>query len=145
MWTAKIILVGNQIFLLDLKDFLNIVFTVSMNTNQWEKRSWKTAYAMVLMVNGFSKWVSSQLFVSAAGPKVGLRKGISSPPVYIGINTSLTCRLHELSNKRLGWVTKPSQVPSSGNLPICQEVIHFHFVLSYSRETVKSIIFLYET
>ena len=116
-----------------------------MNTKQWEKLSWKTAYVMVLMVNGFSKWVSSQLFLSATGPKVELRNGISSPPVYIGINTSLTCRSHEHSNKRLGWVTKPSQVASSSNLPICQEVIHFHFVLSYSRETFKSTIFLYET
>ena len=38
-----------------------ILSTVSVNTNQWERLSWKTAYAMILGNN--TKSVSSQLFV----------------------------------------------------------------------------------
>ena len=39
--------------------FLNTVYKVSMNTNQWEKLSWKTAYAMILVNN--TEWVYNQL------------------------------------------------------------------------------------
>ena len=38
-----------------------ILSTVSVNKNQWERLSWKTAYAMILGNN--TKSVSSQLFV----------------------------------------------------------------------------------
>ena len=43
------------------------------------------------------------------------------------------------------WVTKASHVPQTGNLPICQVVIHLNFLHAYSPLTVKSIIIFHET
>ena len=40
--------------------FFKYYLEVSMNTNQWERLSWKTAYSMILANN--TKWVPSQLF-----------------------------------------------------------------------------------
>ena len=70
--------------------FFKYCLEVSMNTNQWERLSWKTVYSMIL-ANNNTKWVSSQLF----GCGRATRKGTSSPPsVYHWINTSSTCRSH---------------------------------------------------
>ena len=41
--------------------FFKSCLEVSMNTNQWERLSWKTVYSMIL-ANNNTKWVSSQLF-----------------------------------------------------------------------------------
>ena len=41
--------------------FFKSCLEVSMNTNQWERLSWKTAYSIILANNNL-KWVSSQLF-----------------------------------------------------------------------------------
>ena len=44
-----------------LPRFFKYCLEVSMNTNQWERLSWKTVYSMIL-ANNNTKWVSSQLF-----------------------------------------------------------------------------------
>ena len=41
--------------------FLKSCLEVSMNTNQWERLSWKTEYSIILARNN-AKWVSTQLF-----------------------------------------------------------------------------------
>ena len=41
--------------------FFKYCLEVSMNTNQWERLSWKTVYSIIL-ANNNTKWVSSQLF-----------------------------------------------------------------------------------
>ena len=41
--------------------FLNTLYTVLINTNQWQRLSWKNAYAMILANN--TNWISSQPFV----------------------------------------------------------------------------------
>ena len=41
--------------------FFKYCLEVSVNTNQWERLSWKTVYSMIL-ANNNTKWVSSQLF-----------------------------------------------------------------------------------
>ena len=56
-FTVDSILVHNRILPLDHK---NTVYTVSMNTHQWQRLSWKTEYSVILANN--TKWVPSQLF-----------------------------------------------------------------------------------
>ena len=41
--------------------FFKYCLEVSLNTNQWERLSWKTVYSMIL-ANNNTKWVSSRLF-----------------------------------------------------------------------------------
>ena len=41
--------------------FFKYCLEVSMNTNEWERLSWKTVYSIIL-ANNKTKWVSSQLF-----------------------------------------------------------------------------------
>ena len=41
--------------------FFKCCLEVSMNTNQWERLSWKTVYS-IIWTNNNTKWVSTQLF-----------------------------------------------------------------------------------
>ena len=41
--------------------FFKYCLEVSMNTNQWDRLTWKTVYSTIL-TNSNTKWVSSQLF-----------------------------------------------------------------------------------
>ena len=56
--------------------------------------------------------------------------------------TSLTCMSHGPS--LTDWLTKPSQVLCTGNPTNLSSSIHFIFLLTYSPETVKSIIIPHE-
>ena len=90
----------------------NTVYTVSMNTNQWERLSWKMTYSMILANN--TKWVSIQLFGCGRAKLGSLGRGhfhhlfitellLVQPVVHIDPH---------ITDK----VTKPSQVPWTGNL-----------------------------
>ena len=98
--------------------FLNTVYTVSINTNRWEKLGWKTGYAIILASK--TKWVSSQLFVCDRDKHGPLgRRHLH----YLFITELLLFWPVGYMNPHLtDWVTEPSQVPWTGNLPICQVV-----------------------
>ena len=50
--------------------FFKYCLEVSMNTNQWERLTWKTVYSTILTSSN-TKWVSSQLF-GCGRAKLGL-------------------------------------------------------------------------
>ena len=58
--------------------FFKYCLEVSMNTNQWERLSWKTVYSMIL-ANNNTKWVSSQLFGCATESLLLWRIGHMDP------------------------------------------------------------------
>ena len=73
--------------------FFKYCLEVSMNTNQWERLSWKTVYSMIL-ANNNTKWVSSQLFGCGRAKLGPLGRGhLHHLFVYHWI-ISLTCRSH---------------------------------------------------
>ena len=112
-----------------------------MNRNQWERLSWKTAYAMILAHN--TKWVSTQLFVCVKKAFKPLGRGCLLHLCMTGL--LLFWPVDHIDPLITDWVTKPSHMPWAGNLPICQIVTHFNFLVTWSPYTIKIIIVLHET
>ena len=124
----KLLWLGIEFFHLITKIFLNIVYTVSMDGNQLERLSWKTAYAIILANN--TKWVSSQLFVCGRAKLGPLGREHLHYLMFI-TELLLVWPIGNMDPHITDWVTKPSQVPWTGNLVIYQIVTHFSFLLTY--------------
>ena len=82
---------------------------VSMNTNQWGRLRWKTAYSMILANN--TKWDSSQLF--------GWRKAKLGPlgrwhlhHLMFITELLLLWPVGHMDPNITDWATKPTQVPT---------------------------------
>ena len=102
-----------------------ILSTVSMNTNQWERLSWKTAYAMILANN--TKWVPSQLFVWGRA-KLGLLERRHLHHMSI-IELSIVLPVGQMDPH---WFTRPSRCPELVTYQFVKQlVIHFNFLLTY--------------
>ena len=123
------------------KIFLHPVYAVLMNTNQLERLSWKMAHAIIV---ANTKLVSSQLFECDRTKLAQLGRGHLDQLMFITELLLIWAVVH-MGPHVTDWVTKPSQVPQTGNLPICQVVIHLNFLHAYSPLTVKSIIIFHET
>ena len=113
-----------------------ILPTVLMNTNQLERLSWKMANAIIL---ANTKWVSIQLIACRRDKLVQLGKGHLDQLMLI-TELLLIWAIPHMDPHLTDWVTKSSQVPQTGNLPICQIVIHFGFLHTYSPLPVNSVI-----
>ena len=99
-----------------------------MNTKQWDRLSWKTVLAMILA--NITKWASSQLFACGSLKLGTLERGHLRHLMFITA-LLLVCPVGHIDPHITDWVTKPRQMLWTGNLPICQLVIHFFpFILS---------------
>ena len=123
------------------KIFLHPVYTVLMNTNQFQRLSWKTANAIIV---ANTKWISSQLFACDRAKLPQLARGHLDQLMFITELLLIWAVVH-MDPHLTDWVTKPSQVPQTGNLPICPVVIHLNFLHAYSPLTANSIIIFHET
>ena len=103
-------MVGNGIFPLDYK---NTIYTVSMSTNLSERLSWKMTYAMILANN--TKWVSSQLFGCGSAKLWSLGGGHLYHLMFI-IELLLVQPVGHMDPHITDEITKPNQVPWTGNL-----------------------------
>ena len=106
-----IILGGNQILPLYHK---NTIYTVSLITNQWERLSLKTPYSMTLANN--TKRVSSKLFGCSRAKLEPLRRGHLQHLMFI-TELLLVWPVGHIDPHITDWITKPSQIPWTGNLP----------------------------
>ena len=113
-----------------------ILSTVLMNTNQLERLSWKMANAIIV---ANTKWVSIQLIACGRAKLVQLGKEHLDQLMLI-TELLLIWAIPHMDPHLTDWVTKSSQVPQTGNLPICQIVIHFSFLHTYSPLPVNSVI-----
>ena len=86
--------------------------------SQWVRLSWKIAYAMILANN--TKWVSCQLFVCG---RVKLGSLGKRHPHHLSITEFLLIRpVGHMDPHITDWVTRHTQEPWAGNMPIFQVV-----------------------
>ena len=95
--------------------FFKYCLEVSVNTNQWERPSWKTVYSMIL-ANNNTKWVSRQLFGFDSAKLGPLGRGHLHHLMFI-TELLLVSFIGHMDPNITDWATKPSQVPWNGNLP----------------------------
>ena len=79
-----------------------------MNTNQWERLSWKTAYSMIL-ANINTKWVSSQPF-GCNRAKLGPLRRDHLHHLMLITELLLVWPVGHMDLNITDWTTKPSQV-----------------------------------
>ena len=94
--------------------FFKSCLEVSMNTNQWERLSWKTIYSMIL-TNNNTNGVSSQLFECGRAKLGPLGKRHLHHLLFI-TELLLVWPVGHRDPNITDWATKPSQVPWNGNL-----------------------------
>ena len=125
-------MVGNRIFPLDHQD----IFKYCLN-----RFSWKMVYTIILTNNTY--WISSKLFVWGKG-KLGPLGRRHLHHLFI-TELLLVWSVGHMDPHATDWVTKPSHMPWTGNLAIFKVVIHFNLLLTYSPQTVNSIVVLHKS
>ena len=96
--------------------FLKYCLEVSMNTNQWERLSWKTIYSMILTNNSNTNGVSSQLF-GCGRAKLGPLETRHLHHLMFITELLLVWPVGHMDPNITNWTTKSKQVPWNGNLP----------------------------
>ena len=112
-------MVGNRIFPLDYQEILK-----SCLQCQWTQASERDLIERQHM-HWFWATIQSQFLVNylhVAGPNLGHWEGDLLSIVCWIIITSLTYLQVHMDPHITDWITKPSQVPWTGNQPICQVV-----------------------
>ena len=103
---------------------------VPMNTNQWERLSWKTVSSMILSNNN-TKWVSSQLFGCDRIKLGSLGRGHLHHLIYI-TELLIVWTVGYMDSNIIDWGTKPIQLFWNGNLPTWMWCLNLHNQLQYS-------------
>ena len=93
--------------------FFKYCLEVSMNTNQWERLSWKTVYSIIL-ANNNTKWVPSQLFGCKRAKFSPIRRGHLHYLMFI-TELLLVWPVGHMDPNVTDWATKPIQVSWYGN------------------------------
>ena len=110
--------------------FLKYCLEVPMNTNQWERLSWKTVSSRILSNNN-TKWVSSQLFGCDRIKLGSLGRGHLHHLIYI-TELLIVWTVGYMDSNIIDWGTKPIQLFWNGNLPTWMWCLNLHNQSQYS-------------
>ena len=132
VWLFKLTSIGNfKEFTVNSVNHLSWESNLSISTNQWERLSWKTEFSIILASN--TKWISSQQFGFDRAKLGPLVRGHLYQLIFI-TKLLLVWHVGHPDSHITDWVTKPSQVPWTVNLPTWMWCLNLVILLEWQSD-----------